>query len=526
MSAKVSPNQPEIPDFYLPFGGKLDPENRWIKLSAMLPWDLVDNRYEIGKAGPTNPAGVGAPALPSRVAFGSLIIKERLGCTDEETVEQVTENPYLQFFLGYTEMLRDAPFDPSMMVHFRKRFDQDDYNEINLSIVIDGVADQCADSEEQGDPKSEEIDPKSEQDNIEPELDDSKPDNTKTQSDEEKEEPSHSGKMLIDATATPADITYPTDLKLLNEAREKLELIIDILHQPFKGKLKKPRTYRKVARREYLQITKLKKVSKNKRRSVIRKQLGYVLRNLNYVDELVNEHGAKLECLTNYQYRCLLVASEIYRQQLEMWEKKTNRIADRIVSLSQPWVRPIVRGKQSAKVEFGAKISISVVGEGYVFLDRMEWDAYNECVDLIGQAEKYHKTFGYWPESIHADKIYLTRANRAWCKEKGIRLSGPPLGRPRKETDANAKELKAAAKQQKQDARDRNGVEGKFGNSKRKGTLNRVMAKLQETSVSVINIGLIVLNLDKRLAWLFYILLKMLRHGPIRIVIADQKMHA
>ena len=62
----------------------------------------------------------GAPAKPVRLAFGALFIKQRLGLTDEETVEQIRENGYMQFFLGFAGYSSKAPFDPSMMVHFRK----------------------------------------------------------------------------------------------------------------------------------------------------------------------------------------------------------------------------------------------------------------------------------------------------------------------------------------------------------------------------------------------------------------------
>ena len=519
MAAQSSPHQLEFPDFYLPFDGKLSPRNRWVHLADLIPWDLIDERYKVGKKGPSNPTGVGGPAIPSRIAFGAMIIKEKLGCTDEETVAQIIENPYLQFFLGYTEMLRDIPFDPSMMVHFRKRFDETDYSEINLAVIMDDPdlkdkelveTDGC--SSEIDDMEFEErLDPKDIEEEQCPEEEENAAASDDTSEENDGSEfKTNQGKLLIDASVTPADITYPTDLKLLNAVRVMLELIIDILHAPFKGIIPKPRTYRRVAQKEYLKITKLKRPGRKKIRKAIRKQLGYVKRDLEYIEQLIGQHGAQLSRLSKYQYRCLLAANSIYRQQLEMWKNKTNRIDHRIVSLSQPWVRPIVRGKQSAKVEFGAKISISVLADGYVTLDRMEWDAYNEGGDLIAQTEKYHDQFGYWPESVHADKIYLNRENRKWCKEKGIRLSGPTLGRPCKQTDENTEQLKAEAKQQAKDGLDRNAVEGKFGNCKRKGTLNRVMAKLQVTSLSVINIGLIVLNLDKRQAKLFCILLKWL----------------
>ena len=97
--------------------------------------------------------------------------------------------------------------------------------------------------------------------------------------------------------------------------------------------------------------------------------------------------------------------------------------------MSQPHIRAIIRGKAGKSVELEAKISASCF-EGYVFLDRMSWDNFNELGDLKAQVEAYHSFTGYYPESVHADIIYIKRENRAWCKEKGIRTSGQPSGRP------------------------------------------------------------------------------------------------
>jgi transposase, IS5 family len=88
-----------------------------------------------------------------------------------------------------------------------------------------------------------------------------------------------------------------------------------------------------------------------------------------------------------------------------------------------------VRGKAGKPVEFGAKLSVSCC-EGYVFLDRISWDNFNESGDLKSQIEAYYNLTGYYPQSVHVDRIYRSRENRAWCKERGIRISGPPLGRP------------------------------------------------------------------------------------------------
>ena len=172
-----------------------------------------------------------------------------------------------------------------------------------------------------------------------------------------------------------------------------------------------------------------------------------------------------------------------------MWENNTEKIEDRIVSLTQPHIRPIKRGKAGADTEFGAKISASCF-EGYVFLERLSWDNYNEGGELKAQVEAYKEYTGYYPESVHVDKIYRTRENRKWCKEKGIRISGTPLGRPPKNMSREAK------KQAQLDERVRNEIEGKFGLGKRRFSLNRVMTKLAETSETAIAVTFLVMNLS------------------------------
>ena len=186
-----------------------------------------------------------------------------------------------------------------------------------------------------------------------------------------------------------------------------------------------------------------------------------------------------------------------------MYDKRSRCVDDRIISLSQPHLRSIVRGKAVRDVEFGAKISVSLV-DGFSFVDRISWDNYNESQDLIAQVESYRKRFGFYPESVHADKIYRTRANRSWCKSRDIRLSGPPLGGPRKATESNAEEVKREKRQHRQDEIDRIAIEGKFGQGKRRFGLGRVMAKLACTSEAVIMIWFMVMNLEKILSGCLY----------------------
>lgn len=436
--------------------GRLSADNRWVVMSEQIPWTEFEEEYAKNFSDDDH----GAPAKSFRMALGALIIKERLGISDREIVEQIKENPYLQYFLGMSGYSDEAPFDASMLVHFRKRIGGELINKINRKMVENNVG------------MGEEI--------IE-----------KKKSLEENSEETNRGKLILDATCAPADISYPNDLGLLNQVREHTEKVIDILYNSVEDENKtKPKTYRNIARKDYLEVSKKRRATKKQRRKGIKKQLQYIKRNLAHINLL--ECNTGLEMLSDQQHKKILVASEIYRQQLSMYETKNQRIDNRIVSLSQPHIRPIIRGKAGKAVEFGAKLSASCVN-GYVFLDRMSWDNFNESGDLKLQVEEFKKYTGFYPKSVHADKIYRTKVNRDWCKEKGIRFSGTPLGRPPKNVSKETK------KQAQLDEGVRNCIEGKFGEGKRRFSLNRVMAKLDNTAETTIAITFLVMNLSRLL---------------------------
>lgn len=314
------------------------------------------------------------------------------------------------------------------------------------------------------------------------------------------QKPTNKGKLLMDATCAPADITFPTDLKLLNAAREKSEKIIDVLHQRRGKGHKKPRNYRIKARRSYLSVAKSKRISEGKLRKALRSQLGYLKRNLKSISKL--SKTTDLTVSGRKQYRDLLVIREVFRQQQLMYDQCSRRIDDRIVSISQPHVRPIKRGKAGKETEFGAKLSVSMV-DGYAFVDRTILDNFNEFNVLQCQLEACKQRFGVYPASVHADRIYRTRDNLRFCKKHGIRLSGPRLGRPPKTTSENAISLKAQAAMARKDERDRIPIEGKFGQAKRKYGINRVMTKLASTSETAIVLCFLVMNLGKWLTAIF-----------------------
>jgi hypothetical protein len=123
-----TPTSPE--NFELPFEGKLSQDNRWVIMANLIPWDEFEEEYARNFA-----EDIGAPALPFRIALGGLIIKEKLGTSDRETVEQIKENPYLQSFIGRNNYSNDAPFDASLLVRFRERININLVNEINQRMV-------------------------------------------------------------------------------------------------------------------------------------------------------------------------------------------------------------------------------------------------------------------------------------------------------------------------------------------------------------------------------------------------------
>ena len=170
---------------------------------------------------------------------------------------------------------------------------------------------------------------------------------------------------------------------------------------------------------------------------------------------------------------------------------------DRIVSLSQPHVRPIQRGKRPVPTEFGQKLHLSVV-QGFTFLEQTCWNNFNESKDLIPTVEAYYRRHGCYPKAVLADRIYQTRENKKYCRKRHIRLSGLPLGR-RKSADLEAR-LK---RQCYRDSCDRNAIEGRIGNCKHRFGLDLIMSKLDETSKTEAALNITAMNVAYRLAlWL------------------------
>lgn len=140
-------------------------------------------------------------------------------------------------------------------------------------------------------------------------------------------------------------------------------------------------------------------------------------------------------------------------------------------------------------------------------MENLSWDPFNEGNELIDSVNRYHERYGYYPEAVLADKIYRTRENLRFCKLHGIRLSGPPLGRPTFEEIRTSSSKRTEHK----DNSERNEIEGKFGLGKRKYGLGLIMSKLAHTSESEISMQFFVMNVEM-IVGLFFAFLYLLKY--------------
>jgi len=502
-----NPSQLALIDFEWPFQTGLDENNRWVKLSHCLPWEkLADSYYQSFKA------TTGRPPKDARLVIGAVIIKHKLQLSDRETVAQIQENPYLQYFVGLPGYQSAELFAPSLFVEIRKRMGQS---------VFDGFQQAIVDATEERKSLIERDEKATDSDDEPPSS--SVQDGSSVQGEllEDAQQEKKEGKLIIDATVAPQAIRYPTDLSLLNEAREFTEQIIDELYERSEKKGRKPRTYRVKARKAYLAIAKQKRPGIKIRRKGVKQQLQYLRRNLRYIEQLL-KHWPEGEPvpLPDWLMRRYWVIPHLYAQQKAMYDSNTKRCDDRIVSISQPHVRPIVRGKQNKPVEFGAKLSVSLTADGIACVDRLSWDAYHEGHDLVAQVERYRERLGYYPEVVYADPAYGSHDNRRYLKKRGIRFAGKPLGRPKKETEENREVLREEKAQRQADYRQRIPIEGKFGQGKNGYGLNYIRAKRADTSVAWINSIFLVMNLAILLQLFFALVKSAIKFGWIGTILS------
>ena len=484
MYRKRNREQMTVEDFVPPYGGKLDARNRWVILAKIVPWDMIEEIY--AKSFKTNSLD-GRPPIPSRIAFGALYIKEYENLPQDRTMQHISENVYMQYFLGLTEFIPSPFFDSSMLSHFANRFSKEDIAKINEEIYRrtrppeEGSTKGGGNDDSGGGAENEDNDGKvngvsaDKEDTINIDSAGNGGDAVPC---------ANNGTLIIDATVAPADIRYTTDLSLLNECREGTEKIIEDVWSETDRKGHKTAYNRKKARKGYLKIAKQRKPRKKQVRQAIREQLECVEKNVESLEGIFPNISIESYLKHWGQFETI---RKIAEQQRRHYDNPGEPIPDRIVSVSQPHVRPIVRGKARGEVEFGQKLNLSIV-DGFTFIDNQSWDNFAEGVTLQASAEKYRERHGVYPQAILADKTYRNRNNINFCKERGIRLSGPRLGRPK------ASEVESDKGQAYRDSCDRNIVEGRIGTNKRRYGLDLIYARKENTGEVEAAINVLCMN--------------------------------
>ncbi|MCK4965523.1 IS5 family transposase [bacterium] len=416
-----------------PFGGKLDTENRWLKISSLIPWYRLESKYQ------SYFSDIGRPAKDGRLVIGILLLKHMSGLSDDEIVKQVSENPYMQAFCGLENFVTVSLLNSSSLSKIRKRLGKKYFSELERETyhvlieqkIIKGRG------------------------------------------------------MLVDATVFPEYVRYPTDSNLLNEAREWVVKRIKTLGSSLGIKV---RTYCRKAHKEFLNFSKKKTRSKKAVRRIKKSLLQYLRRNINQMESLLEkarDQGIKIEQKVLDR---LDVVRTVYKQQLQMYRQKINRINDRIVSLHRPWTRPIVRGKLgNKKVEFGPKAAISYV-DGFAFLEHLSSDNFSEATRVKNQIEQFERFFGKKPKYIVGDKLYGNRENRKLVKEHDIRDAFEPLGRRNRNQDSSKR-------WRKQKQRERNRIEGIFGHGKNHFSLDKIKYYIEDGTEIWVRLGLMAMNL-------------------------------
>ncbi len=478
----TSQHQLKLELFKHPFETELDKENRWVKLAAVIPWDKLAEVYSRKLQKYT-----GRKSVNIRTVLAALIVKHKLRLDDRGTIEMIKENIYLQYFCGLEQFTTKAVFDPSLFVDIRKRLGGEEFEKFNRHIIE--ASEHFKPHQARIINKKKAKDDKNDKTEKGPQTD---PSNKENNTEEIEEIVVNKGTLKIDATVSDQEIKYPNDVGLLNESRRQLERMIgELYEESIDGN--RPRLYPRKARKDYLNFSKKRRKSKKEIRRGIKSQLQYVRRDLKIIDRMLAQTN-RTHKLTENDSIMLEVIRKIYEQQKWMYDHKTHTVKNRIVNLYQWWVRPIVRGKDKNKVEFGAKINVSEVN-GFCRIDQFSWEAFNEGTMLKEQVENFKTIYGRYPKYLLADKIYLNRDNRKYLQEKGIEITGKPLGRP----SAKKKQTPYERYRKKKKAAERNHIEGKFGQGKRGYNLNNIKARLPETSESWINAIFLVMNVTKLL---------------------------
>ena len=299
---------------------ELDKHNRWVMLGDSLPWSALEREYNSR----LDNREKGAGNKPARMVISALIIKHKLNLGDEETIEIIRENPYMQYMCGLSEFTDKPIFDPSLFVTIRKRISIDDINSLTLRLMEEERHRKQDGSKDDNPPVAQQSDGDA------AEFTDGKG-------------RLHKGVLKIDATCADAEVRYPVDVDLLHDGCRKIHDYMTEVCKRFG--LGKSRSCYKDARRSYLSLIKTAKKKGRMVKDTMERLLGYLRKDLHRLLELFAVDENRYEMFSQSDRKVLTAIIRMYHQQVWMLKTGTHHCADRIVSIFQPHVRHIVKGE-------------------------------------------------------------------------------------------------------------------------------------------------------------------------------------
>jgi transposase, IS5 family len=417
------------------------PENHsLIQKEKIIPWcellEIISEKYSIN----------GSKSKSIRMMLGLELAKRELGVSDEKIVETLSTDIALQYFCGFRSFGEEKIPDSSSMTYFRKRLGTEIFQRIEQCVTRSLI----------------------------PYL-----------------PKRRRGQVIVDTTCIEANVTFPTDTKLLKKTWQKLVTVAEAIRDNGKeliirGKQK----LLKEVRGFDLRRKKSRRFIQKMRKKLWRETNKLEGKIMNHIRKRMTETGQSfteiMEGLGKKTVTTILTAKKIINQQGEMIRKKTNSVGNRIVSFHEKTVRPIVRGKEGRNVEFGSKIGLSVIGGFLASSHSVSSNNYSDTEILEETLEAYAKVRDKPPKEVVGDRGFHSPKNHNLLQAKDIRDGIEYRGRiPKKAILPSKKDLKRMKNQ-------RSVVEGRIGNLKRMGQKCCYKTKNMETWVSG---GIIMMNL-------------------------------
>ncbi len=288
--------------------------------------------------------------------------------------------------------------------------------------------------------------------------------------------------IMEDATCYESWMRYPTDVKLLWESVDWIYNQVKLINKTIKGRM--PRSKYGEQKDKQLVFNKKKRKTKKETRKRIKSLLYLLDKLLEQLSGIEKKLPEATKFPKRYYKRCSVII-EVMGQQQKLYEGE--KVSNRIVSVDKDYIRPIVRGKETKRVEFGPKANIIQV-DGINFIEHISFDAFNEGTRLVNSVEMVQQLFDTKVTMLAGDNIYGTNANRKYCSSNGIQTSFVRKGR----ASTLEPELKSVRKKLNVERATR--MEGAFGVQKNHYTLDKIKARIEKNELLWVFFGIHLAN--------------------------------